>query len=112
MSGYTPNLSSGTITINGGEVFKTLNFFPSNSFSSQKVVMPYLYPVYSGYSQDISNNKNVINGLQYEAFDLNSNGSLNYFGDQGVTSTLQSLGVAAWPMIVNDYNITKQTLKI
>ncbi len=68
--------------------------------------MPYLYPVYSGYSQDISNNKNVIRWFQYEAFDLNSNGSLNYFGDQGVTSTLQSLGVAAWPMIVNDYKIS------
>ncbi|MGC8691670.1 MAG: glycosyl hydrolase family 18 protein [Thermoplasmata archaeon] len=69
--------------------------------------IPYLYPDYSGYPSDLSQHSKIINGLQYEAFGLTSDGNLAYWGDSGVTGVVKGLGIPAYPMIVNSYSISK-----
>ncbi|MGC8692165.1 MAG: LysM peptidoglycan-binding domain-containing protein, partial [Thermoplasmata archaeon] len=102
------NSVNNTNPINGGNNTGTNQ---TNSTGSPQplgsgVVLPYLYPDYSGYQNDLQTYSNVLNGLQYEAYNLNSNGMINYFGDGGVTSTLLNLNIHAYPMIVNDYSIS------
>ncbi|MGC8497556.1 MAG: protease pro-enzyme activation domain-containing protein [Thermoplasmata archaeon] len=99
---YIATPSSGTIIVNGEDAIQFLNF----SLNSSNDVYPYLYPVYNNYQQDLENNKSLISGLQYEAFQIESNGSLNYFGDSNVTSSLLNIGINAYPMIVNNYEIS------
>ncbi|MGC9166769.1 MAG: glycosyl hydrolase family 18 protein [Thermoplasmata archaeon] len=69
--------------------------------------IPYLYPDYVGYPEDLQKHAKIIEGLQYEAFGLGNDGSLVYWGDSGVTKVLKSLGIPAYPMIVNSYKISK-----
>jgi len=93
--------SFGTKTIKRETLFSPLVFL-----NSSNVVYPYLYPVYNNYQIDLEDHKSVISGLEYEAFQIESNGSLDYFGDSGVTSTLLNISINAYPMIVNNYQIS------
>ena len=70
------------------------------------VVMPYLYPVYQGYQNDLENHTSIISGLQYEDYAINITGALIHCGSGGVTQSLKQAGIPAWPMIVNQCNIT------
>jgi|GEM_PF-3956340 len=77
------------------------------SVSLKKVVMPYIYPDYPQYTQDLANYSNIITGLQYEQYYLTSSLTLGDFGDGGVGYNASLYNIPKWPMIVNDYNVSR-----
>ncbi|MGC8691549.1 MAG: protease pro-enzyme activation domain-containing protein [Thermoplasmata archaeon] len=72
--------------------------------------IPYIYPDYYGYWNDLKNYSELMNGIQYESYNITSSGSLNYFGDDNITNISEKLKIPTFPMIVNDYNISKTDL--
>ncbi len=99
----------GTAATSRGEATSGDHPTPQVSTSpngSGYVIMPYLYPVYPGYQNDLENHTSIISGLQYEDYAINTTGALIHCGSGGVTQSLKQAGIPAWPMIVNLCNVT------
>ena len=75
--------------------------------SLKKVVFPYIYPVYNGYVSDLKNYSTFISGLHYEEYYLTSSLTLGDWGDGGVGNNATLYDIPKWPMIVNNYNVSR-----
>ncbi|MGC8992276.1 MAG: protease pro-enzyme activation domain-containing protein [Thermoplasmata archaeon] len=104
--GYIANPSTLYLNVNKN-ITIYINFYYDGNLN---IFVPYLYPDYNNYWNDLKNYSKIINGLQYESYNISKNGTLNYLGDDNVTNVTKYLKMDRFPMIVNDYNITRTEL--
>ncbi|MEM3638904.1 MAG: SH3 domain-containing protein, partial [Candidatus Micrarchaeaceae archaeon] len=86
---------------------QSLNQFSNQNITVKKVFMPYLYPNYNGYANDFATYGSFMSGIQYEQYYLSSSLTLGNWGDGGVGSVADQYNIPKWPMIVNNYNVTR-----
>ncbi|MGC8726154.1 MAG: SH3 domain-containing protein [Thermoplasmata archaeon] len=95
------------VTMQSTSILNTKLYNNYTDISLKKIVMPYIYPDYPQYVEDLANYSNIISGLQYEQYYLTSSLTLGDFGDGGVGYNASLYNIPKWPMIVNDYNVSR-----
>jgi uncharacterized protein YraI len=106
-TGFIEEIYVYKVSMQSTSILNTKLYNNYTDVSLKRIVMPYIYPDYPQYVQDLANYSDIISGLQYEQYYLTSSLALGDFGDEGVGYNASLYNIPKWPMIVNDYNVSR-----